>query len=210
MYADRRSKGGFRIQTRLQLALFHTLHDLRFLVLSVPFSLVHYPAHWPSSSQHDLIHHNDNMFTTRIAYMLLASVSIALANIDAPPTLTSRGRGLLSDEPLARLKRQKNAPCSPGQYYTTRCKTCTAGYSCPDGQNRVHCGAGAYSGPGATQCTLCPKGTYSDSTYHISVFHALAHSFNRADYKIRHRLPDRRARSSCKQLHRCYFSNSLR
>ena len=161
-------KGVSRRQTRLQLVLLHvytTFYDFQdrqsYPRRSNPYCY--------SSSLHASLHSNDNMFTIRIAYTIFASISVVLAGIDAPPTLTSPGRGLLSDEPLTRLKRQSNAPCRPGQYYTTKCKACTAGYSCPDGQNRNPCGAGAYSGPSATQCTLCPKGTFSNSTYRLSV-----------------------------------------
>ncbi len=152
-----------RHQTRLQLVLLHvytTCYDSQDRQSHPRCS----NPHCHSSSLPVSIHSNHNMFTIRIAYTIFASVSIVLAGIDTPPTLTSRGRGLLSDEPLARIKRQNNAPCRPGQYYTTRCKTCTAGHFCPDGQNRNQCGAGAYSATGATQCTLCPRGTFSAST----------------------------------------------
>lgn len=105
----------------------------------------------------------------RLAFSLLAFAASTLASTSEPPislfgrdtNLSSRGL-LPNEEPAVRVL-AKRAPCTPGKYYTTRCKTCTAGYSCADGQNRVTCGAGAYSDPGATQCTLCPRGTFSSS-----------------------------------------------
>ena len=45
-------------------------------------------------------------------------------------------RALLpNDDAVATLRRR--APCRPGQYYTTRCRQCTAGSYCPDGQVRI-------------------------------------------------------------------------
>ena len=108
----------------------------------------------------------------RFLFSLLTFTASTVASMsDSPSSLFGResnlsSRGLLPNEEPAIRVLTKRAPCSPGQYYTTRCRTCTAGYSCPDGQNRVSCGAGAYSAPGATQCTLCPYGTYSGSEYY--------------------------------------------
>jgi len=48
--------------------------------------------------------------------------------------LTARAL-LPNDDAIAPLRRR--APCSPGQYYTTRCRQCTAGSYCPDGQVRI-------------------------------------------------------------------------
>ncbi len=46
------------------------------------------------------------------------------------------GRALLpNDDAVATLRRR--APCAPGKYFTTRCRDCTAGSYCPDGQVRT-------------------------------------------------------------------------
>jgi hypothetical protein len=45
-------------------------------------------------------------------------------------------RALLpSDDSTVTLSRR--APCKPGSYFTTRCRQCTAGSHCPDGQVRI-------------------------------------------------------------------------
>ena len=142
----------------------------------------------------------------RLAFSLLAfAVSTLASTSDSPISLFGRdsnfsSRGLLPNEEPAVRVLTKRAPCSPGKYYTTRCKTCTAGYSCPDGQNRVTCGAGAYSGPGAKECTLCPNGTFSSSECRpasVTPFPSLkltGPTDCRTNHKIRDWLPNCRTR----------------
>jgi len=48
--------------------------------------------------------------------------------------LTARALLPNDDDVVATLRRR--APCQPGQYYTTRCRQCTSGSYCPDGQVR--------------------------------------------------------------------------
>jgi hypothetical protein len=139
----------------------------------------------------------------RFLFSLLSLTASTIASTsDSPMSLFGResnlsSRGLLPDEEPAIRVLTKRAPCSPGKYYTTRCKSCTAGYSCPDGQNRVSCGAGAYSEPGATQCTLCPYGTYSGSEYCQCDYFEISRLTDlvdrRTNHKIRDRLHDGRA-----------------
>src|SRR5258706_8636263 len=128
----------------------------------------------------------------RIFFSLLAFTASTVAyTSDSPTPLFGResnlsSRGVLPNEEPAIRVLTKRAPCNPGQYYTTRCKTCTTGYSCPDGQNRVSCGAGAYSGPGATQCTLCPYGTFSGSEYCQYDSFAIRRLTGLADFRTNH------------------------
>jgi len=156
----------------------------------------------------------------RVFLSLLAFTASTFASTsDSPVSLFGResnlsSRGLLPNEEPAIRVLTKRAPCSPGKYYTTRCKTCTAGYSCPDGQNRVSCGAGAYSEPGATQCTLCPYGTFSGSEYRQCDAFAIRRLTDLADrrtkHKIRDRLHDGRARPPCECSHRRHGPTHLR
>ena len=57
--------------------------------------------------------------------------------------------------------------CPAGQainvYLSLTCFTCYAGMYCPGDQNTYPCVAGTYSGAGASICTACPMGTYSDT-----------------------------------------------
>ncbi|CAE6513448.1 unnamed protein product [Rhizoctonia solani] len=55
--------------------------------------------------------------------------------------------------------------CPLGQYYENGCMPCQAGYYCSNGTNAKRCGQGQYSGPGASDCTPCPAGTYTDREY---------------------------------------------
>ena len=148
----------------------------------------------------------------RFFFSLLAFTASTVAYTgDSPTSLFGRGSNLSSrgvlpiEEPAIRVL-TKRAPCKPGQYYTTRCRACTTGYSCPDGQNRVQCGAGAYSGPSATECTLCPYGTFSGSEYYQYDFFAIRRLTGLADFrtnhKIRDRLHDGRARPPRECSHR--------
>ena len=42
---------------------------------------------------------------------------------------------------------------------STECKTCPAGFSCPNvDKSPVECQIGYYSLVGATQCLICPQG----------------------------------------------------
>ena len=74
-------------------------------------------------------------------YLVLAIVFAASTWASAPVEfedgffgeLTARAL-LPNDDGVAALRRR--APCKPGQYYTTRCRACTAGSYCPDGQVR--------------------------------------------------------------------------
>ena len=145
--------------------------------------------------------------------LLVLTTSAVASTSDSPASLFGRdsnlsSRGLLPNEEPAIRVLTKRAPCTPGKYYTTRCKACTAGYSCPDGQNRVSCGAGAYSAPSATQCTLCPYGTFSGSEYHQCESFAIHRLINlanhRTNYKIRDRVPDCRARPPRECSHWCH------
>ena len=133
----------------------------------------------------------------RFFFSLLAFTASTVASTsDSPASLFGRdsnlsSRGLLPNEEPAIRVLTKRAPCSPGNYYTTRCKACTAGYSCPDGQNRVACGAGAYSAPSATQCTLCPYGTFSGSEYSLCDCCAIHRLTDLADLRTNHKIRDR-------------------
>lgn len=120
--------------------------------------------------------------------IVLAASTWASASVDFEDAFVGEltARALLpNDDTVAALRRR--APCRPGQYFTSRCRSCTSGSYCPDGQvrvlamirlwypnlfspppllqNRFDCGAGAYSGPGASRCTLCPYGTFSSSAF---------------------------------------------
>ncbi|MGB1602829.1 MAG: hypothetical protein ACPIOQ_59410, partial [Promethearchaeia archaeon] len=44
------------------------------------------------------------------------------------------------------------------------CHKCPAGYSCAGDQSRQPCPRGTSSGAGASQCSLCPAGTYKNTT----------------------------------------------
>ena len=47
----------------------------------------------------------------------------------------------------------------------TACRTCPAGYKCPDGATLVRCAAGFYSEAGADDCTECPAGSACPRTW---------------------------------------------
>eukprot|EP00937_MAST-01D_sp_MAST-1D-sp2_P006849 g6849.t1 len=46
----------------------------------------------------------------------------------------------------------------------TSCSRCPAGFTCDGSSVRKECGAGTFSGAGASSCTACPAGQYQDST----------------------------------------------
>ena len=73
-----------------------------------------------------------------VLVVVLAASTWAYASIEFEDGFVSEltARALLpKDDVVATLRRR--APCSPGQYYTTRCRQCTAGSYCPDGQVRT-------------------------------------------------------------------------
>ena len=70
--------------------------------------------------------------------VVLAASTWAYASVEFEDGFVGEltARALLpNDDVVATLRRR--APCSPGQYYTTRCRQCTAGSYCPDGQVRI-------------------------------------------------------------------------
>lgn len=70
--------------------------------------------------------------------VVLAASTCAYASVEFEDGFVGEltARALLpDDDAVATLHRR--APCRPGQYYTTRCRQCTAGSYCPDGQVRT-------------------------------------------------------------------------
>jgi len=70
--------------------------------------------------------------------VVLAASTWAASSVESEDGFVDEltARALLpNDDAVATLRRR--APCRPGQYYTTRCRQCTAGSSCPDGQVRI-------------------------------------------------------------------------
>ena len=73
-----------------------------------------------------------------VLIVVLAASTWAYASVEFEDGFVGEltARALLpNDDVVATLRRR--APCSPGQYYTTRCRQCTAGSYCPDGQVRT-------------------------------------------------------------------------
>ena len=60
------------------------------------------------------------------------------------------------------INKDRTAGCEPGQFCTSRatCQSCPAGYACLDDKKNM-CGAGMYSGSGASECISCSAGTYN-------------------------------------------------
>ncbi|KAF8681526.1 Si dkey-21a6.5 [Rhizoctonia solani] len=52
--------------------------------------------------------------------------------------------------------------CPSGQYYDNGCKQCPAGSYCTGEGGARQCDKGQYSRAGASACTACPSGTYTD------------------------------------------------
>lgn len=66
--------------------------------------------------------------------------------------------------PAAPAGLNRRATCAAGKYYDNGCQTCTAGYYCPGNDSKTQCQAGYYSSSGATSCSPCPRGTWTDQT----------------------------------------------
>jgi hypothetical protein len=73
-----------------------------------------------------------------LAFVLAASSWASAASVEFKggfvDGLTARAL-LPNDDTVATLRRR--APCQPGRYFTTRCRQCTSGSYCPDGQVRT-------------------------------------------------------------------------
>ncbi|CEL63666.1 hypothetical protein RSOLAG1IB_05427 [Rhizoctonia solani AG-1 IB] len=52
--------------------------------------------------------------------------------------------------------------CPAGQYYDNGCKGCPAGFYCPGDTSAKQCNSGQYSGAGASACSPCASGTYTN------------------------------------------------
>ncbi|KAG8802201.1 hypothetical protein FRC16_010183 [Serendipita sp. 398] len=63
---------------------------------------------------------------------------------------------------IASIGLSRRATCSAGQYYENGCRTCLAGWSCSGNDQKVQCSQGYYSSSGASSCSPCPKGTYTN------------------------------------------------
>jgi hypothetical protein len=116
------------IRTRTISALLSRRVSPSSLVLLQPPHVPASPSPVPFSNMH-------RYFALAV---VLAASTWASASVEFEDGFVGEltGRALLpNDDVVATLRRR--APCNPGQYYTTRCRQCTAGNYCPDGQVRI-------------------------------------------------------------------------